>query len=289
MDGAFLYVTDARGDDVGWALLAAPVFGADEARLAELVSAGYRFAGMPSYLDFPRRAPHGAAERCEAWLHPFRAPDRYLPRGTPRALLSHSDFTDVHRLERMRLPAVPASHDFVFVGCGEHRVAKNWPLAGRCIPRLCRELGLRALVVGEPCPELPERDGIEFAAPLEWPALLAHLASARFLLAPNSLDPSPRVIAEALCMDLPVVVNRRILGGWKYVNAFTGEFFDDERDVTRAAARCLARPRAPRRWFRANAGAYVSGARLLRVLRSLDPRISESDHLLVIERPVPGR
>ncbi len=31
-------------------------------------------------------------QACEAWAHCFRDPDRYLPPGTPRMLISGSDF-----------------------------------------------------------------------------------------------------------------------------------------------------------------------------------------------------
>ena len=36
---------------------------------------------------------------------------------------------------------------------------------------------------------------------------------------------------EALCLDLPIVVNKHIVGGWKYVNQYTGKFFSDASDV----------------------------------------------------------
>ena len=40
-----------------------------------------------------------------------------------------------------------------------------------------------------------------------------------------------RVIVEALCLDLPIVVNKHIVGGWKYVNQYTGKFFSEASDV----------------------------------------------------------
>lgn len=123
-----------------------------------------------------------------------------------------------------------------------------------------------------------------FSPRLQWLEFLARLAHARFLFVPNVLDASPRVLTEALCLDIPVVVNRRILGGWKYVNVFTGVFFDGEDDVVAAVRRCLAAPISPRRWFQAHHGPYHAGRRLLALLRSLDPTITERSHLGLAER-----
>ena len=61
-----------------------------------------------------------------------------------------------------------------------------------------------------------------------------------------------RVVAEALCLGVPVVMNRHILGGWKYINQQTGEFFSDASDVTAAYQTLRSRPEqlAPRDWYK---------------------------------------
>ena len=290
VNGPFLFVTDLQQADVRWALVAAPVLAAaHRAQLMDLRRAGYRFAGMPSYLSFPGPAGDAgdAVALCEAWCHGFRDPDRYLPSGVPRVLISHSDFTDDRWLERARSRERRSHHDFAYLGGAEpwQRAAKSWRLAARCIPRLCRELGLRALVIGTPTADFRPQRGVRFVPRLPWPDLLTEIAGSKFVLAPNVCDPSPRVIAEALCLDVPVVVNRRILGGWKYVNTFTGEFFDGEQDVVEAASRCLSRPHSPRRWFRSHYGPHLAGARLLALLRTLDSRLQGHLHLLVTDEP----
>ena len=76
----------------------------------------------------------------------------------------------------------------------------------------------------------------------------------RILFAPNLHDASPRVLAEALCLDVPILVNRHILGGWKYVTNATGAFFGGEHDVVDAVRVLLSERRRaelqPRRWFK---------------------------------------
>ena len=47
-------------------------------------------------------------------------------------------------------------------------------------------------------------------------------------------DASPRTVTEAMCFNLPVLMNKNILGGWKYVIEQTGELFNDENDIESA-------------------------------------------------------
>jgi hypothetical protein len=93
---------------------------------------------------------------------------------------------------------------------------------------------------------------------------------------------------------VPIVVNSKILGGWKYVNAFTGVFFNDEVDVVTSVRECLSYNWRPSHWYRANYGPFIAGRRLLQLLRSLDPAIAERSHAfimeptLTLERATPG-
>ena len=63
-----------------------------------------------------------------------------------------------------------------------------------------------------------------------------------------------RVVTEAFCLDIPVVMNYHIVGGWKYVNEYTGEYFHDSKDVVDAFRRLRDPARAaklrPREWFK---------------------------------------
>lgn len=292
VDWPFLLVGDARYRRVGWALVTGPIVTrAHHVQLAALSDEGIRFVGMASYLRFPRLEldrEHDARDYgmlCEAWCHCFRDPDRYLPAGAPQRLLPLSDFTDPRRVvPRDGRAGRPAERrEFVYVGASEawKKRAKGWRLAGRLLPGLCEELDLHALVVGTPDAELAPSPRVTFVEHLPWDDFLSRLAGACFLFAPNALDPSPRVLAEALCLDVPILVQRAILGGWHYVNPFTGAFFDGEHDVCAAARRCLAASLRPRTWFQANHGPYWAGRALLALLRDIDVSIEECSHLVV--------
>ena len=285
----FAFVSGSDGAGVGWAVVHSRVVSPDrQEQFAALRRAGYRFAGMTSDVTFP--ALDGPdhldyASVCEAWCHCFRDPEAHLPADVPRALVSDSDFTDPVTLSPSRRGSAP--YDFVYVGASEpwKRKAKNWDLARRCLPRLARA-GHRGLVIGvEPEETWP---GVTFVPWLARPEFLACLGSARFLFAPNEGDASPKVLAEALCLDVPVLVNRRILGGWKYVNAFTGAFFEDEHDVASGAQRCAGITGSPRAWFCAHHGPYHAGRRVLGLLRTVDPGISERSHLSLVRELAAG-
>jgi glycosyltransferase involved in cell wall biosynthesis len=287
LDWPFQWVVKAGGATTGWAVLQGPaVTAAQQEQFAALRRARCRLVGMSSYMSFPRghdADPLDYESACEAWCHCFRHPESFLAGSAPRALISESDFTDPQRLDpaAVRRGAATGGDYFVYV-CGPQdyqRMRKNWPLAARCIPRLCRELGLRAAVVGTRGDELVATDGVSLHPPLAWNDLLALLAGTRFLFVPNQLDASPRILAEALCLDVPILVNRAILGGWKYVNAYTGAFFDGEDDVVEAAGMCASPRRAPRTWFVANHGPHHAGERLRTLLRRVDPGLSPAAEL----------
>lgn len=88
-------------------------------------------------------------------------------------------------------------------------------------------------------------------------------ASARMAFLPNWWDASPCVLTQSLSLGVPVLVNRQILGGWKYVTPETGVFFDDESDVVDAFFTLLDREVHPRDWLIANGYCQDSAARRL--------------------------
>lgn len=293
----FFLLTDERGAHLGWACVSGPVR-PDHEPLFQRIAARHRLLGFTSMSTFPDWRdpddPRDWGALCEAWCHCFRAPEAHLPASRPRTLLAYSDFLDYARAapERFGGP-VARDVDFLYV-CQDgpwYARFKNWPLAQRCLPVLCGELGLRGLLIGRET--IPDLDGLEphvvVRGALPWAELMRCLGRARFLLVTAELDASPRLLAEALAMDTPVLVNRRILGGWHYVTPFTGAFFDDERDIAGAARRVLEHPGSPRAWFRTHHGPLLAGARLARLLGDIDPslrRLSRACLSFDLDEPV---
>ncbi|MFM9607358.1 glycosyltransferase [Streptomyces niveiscabiei] len=273
------YIVDGQGRDTGFAVVREPVRAAHLADFRAL-AASHRMIGLCSlgpfplhsqgYEDFggpPRHAdPRDGWRRpfvtaCEAWCHCFRAPSEFLPPGVRHFLFSNSDFTDIDRVRAEGIPAGPPEKrwDVVYCCLGHrfYEFQKNWELARACLRRLSREAGLRVLVVGRAdSPDLPRLPGVEVheALPMPWDEFLRCVARSRLVLFPDRYDASPRALAEALALDVPVLVNRRILGGWKYVTESTGAFFDDDQDVADAAVRVLSADLRPYAWFSAHYG-----------------------------------
>jgi glycosyltransferase involved in cell wall biosynthesis len=83
--------------------------------------------------------------------------------------------------------------------------------------------------------------------------LKSKMAASEFFFVPNLSDASPRVAAEALLHGTPVIMNRHIAGGWKYINDQTGVLFDGADDFLPAIDRLRALQAAgklrPRQWF----------------------------------------
>ncbi len=261
-DWPLMPVRDAAGRDAGWVLVNAPLV--TERSVGQLVALrreGYRFAGMSSHTSFPLTSDGSVREEralCEAWCHCFRDPDRYLGPTMPRMLLALSDFTDPGEItpDRADQGGAAGSFDFLYVG-GEtpwKRRVERWDLAVRVIRRLT-SVGLSGVVLQPDGVEALARvPSVTVAPKLPRSEFLSLLARCRFLLVTSGEDPSPRILAEALCLDVPLLVQRHILGGWHYVAPASGTFFDDENDVEAAAARCAAPGLAPRAMFTARHG-----------------------------------
>ena len=276
----FFSLEDENGCGVPYVCLQGPLHTRSEWNAFEKISRQAAVIGFTSYMTFPaEESVYGGrnyASRCVAWCHCFRD-NQYLPTGKPARLLPFSDFVD---FSRARPESLFAGHslekrwDFAYVcQAGPWKeYAKNWALACRCLPKLCHEHALRGVLIGrDHISDLPDcADRITILGELRWQVLMSVIWRSRFLFVPNVIDASPRIIAEALCMNTPVLVNRNILGGWHYVNPFTGFFFEDENDVASGARRCLSEWTSPRRWFMTHHGPLLAGERLARFLGQFD-------------------
>ena len=94
-----------------------------------------------------------------------------------------------------------------------------------------KHTNLKGLLVGRKGCELPNNCSnlqIELTDKLNYHSLKEKYNECKVLFLPNVHDASPRVIAEALCHNIPCLVNEKLVGGWKYINDKTGRFFKDE-------------------------------------------------------------
>ncbi|CAG9464198.1 unnamed protein product [Pedinophyceae sp. YPF-701] len=267
---------------------------------------------VSSYQEFPGEVqnPHDSrfvledgaelTRTADAALHCFRAGSAEaaaMPEGVPRALISESDFVNFNRAdsEGMLIPAKELSpeqaphkeFDLIYYNGGTpwHDWIRNFTLAQPSLVRLANELDWKILMVGcglddDYIDALEEgkkgniKPTNEFSVWREW---VEALDKARFLFVPNVHDASPRMLTEALSLDVGLLINEHIIGGWKYIHADTAETFSDVNDVvdaaTRLEAKALRGELRPRGWLKENFGWHLAAGRLRAFLElSIGPR-----------------
>ena len=250
-----------------------------------------QFIGVTSYSEFPSvytnpyddssnpEAPewklHDYMKYFRLWLNCFRKPNKYIKdKTTKNILISESDFIDQHRF----LPDknIEKIYDFIYIclpdddnkNCdkGWNYYIRNWKLAKKCFKIMCKKYKLKGLIIGRKKCKLPKgcKKYITMKDKLPQDELIKHYNQSRFLFLPNIVDASPRTLTECLSCDLRCLVNYNILGGWKYVNEHTGEFFNDENDLEPALNKLLDNydNYNPSEFFRNNYGNNTTGVQL---------------------------
>lgn len=289
----FANVYDNKGNKLNVILVSKPFDDKKNTDFAKNNKNKYIFVGITSYLEFPNKSSNPLdhfpnydknkyLDMCEAWLHCMRNPEDYFRPETPLALISESDFINCHI--NAPNPAIHKKYDFVYIclkvkkgdtKCDDWATYnKNWTLAKKCLDVMCKDFGLKGLLIGRKNCELPKscHSLMESTEILDSAVLKYAYQSSKFIFLPNIADASPRVLSEALCTDLPCLMNKNILGGWKYVNEDTGEFFNDEHDIGDSIGKLLRKMNmkqySPRKYFIENYGAIHSGKRLKEFLYS---------------------
>jgi len=120
---------------------------------------------------------------------------------------------------------------------------------------------------------------------LDQGSFFQYVKQSRFLLVPQVHDASPRVTTQALALNVPLLMNYHIMGGWKYINNRTGEFFHDVTDFRTSLEKVLRNQGQyePSQYVFDNFGNAVAGKRLFQfVTENFKDRVElpEGTHLL---------
>ena len=290
----YVKLFDNNGNMLNVVLFSKPFGGSDEElKKFEEYKKKYIIIGITSYLEFPNipsnihedwnydnYGKYKYKDSMRGWLYCFRNPDRYLPKNIPKALISESDFIDctINKPD----PNIKVEYDFIYICLkvkNDSKVCddwatynKNWSLAKKCLKVMCEDFKLKGLLVGRKDCELPAgcHTLMEGTDMLDYNKLISSYKQCKFIFIPNEADASPRVLTEALSTNLACLVNNKILGGWKYVNDKTGEFFNDEHDIGHSLNRLLYNIQnnryTPRKYFIENYSVVNTGKRLKKFL-----------------------
>jgi glycosyltransferase involved in cell wall biosynthesis len=261
---------------------------------------GVGIVGITAYKTFPKpitdksgdsdtqNDPFDYRTEIQNWLSCFKDPADYGFSSWHRlANISESDFYDA---ETTLTQNNEKKYDFIYVclkdddnSCpmdGWNAINRNFKLALACFPIMIQEMGLKGLVVGRVHCELEKLYGenltvIDF---LPYHEFQDRLRESRFLFVPNIYDASPRVISESIIKGVPVLLNKGIVCGSKYITDETGELFQDEHDIRLAIQKLLKKQDRiqPQQWWRDNYSKQKSGIKLREILYPWYPHLLEN-------------
>lgn len=267
----------------------------------KLKEKGYHFIGSTSYLEFPGKIDNPYEDKyhkshkddyikmCKGWVHCFKKPYDIFPKDTPLALISESDFVNLDYLKSAKKKK--KKYDFVYiclrsqkkcvVGWQEH--IHRWDFAKKAIELMINKYKLKGLLIGRHnCPNLPEinnKDLLETTEFLSYHKFIDKIKECKFLFECAGSTASPRIVTESMALDIPVLLYHNIVGGWKYINSSTGEFFYDIEDFEQNLI--LLREKydqyQPRKYIEKYYGVKKSGKKLLDFVNKVYPELKLSE------------
>jgi len=269
-------------------------------------SEGMHFLGLSSYSEFPGPIsnPHDVLhdpkhkaytynyfDLTRGWCSVFREENnkKWMREGFPRIQLAESDFANYE--QHLPDPSVKKEYDFIYVclkdgdkkegdkdcPAGWQSTIRSWSQAKKCLDIMCNKYKLKGLLIGRIGCEVPAtcHQLMELTDFQEYSTFIKNYNKCKFIFIPNYAEASCRVCTEAMCFNLPVLMNSNILGGWNYINDQTGEFFDTDNVDTfepvldKFMKKLNNNEYTPREWFIKNYGKYNSGKKLMEFVKSI--------------------
>lgn len=298
----FKAIYDDKGERLNIIAISAPFRSkSDENKYDIYKKLGYSFLGISSYLNFPNNHidnPYDDrysennnidyVKMVSGWLHCFQKPSKQMIESQlPLELLTEADIRNVDQYKPD--PNIKKEYDFFYVclddndkcEAGWQSYNRNWELAQKCIELFCKR-GMKGAIVGRKNCKISKfcKDQITIFPQLDFYKFLKKMQKSKLLFVPNIMDASPRVITESLCLNIPVVVNRNIIGGWhNIISGVTGEFFSDENDILKKVDIIMNNydSYTPRDWFVANRGYNHSGKKLAEFLKNNYPDLNNKN------------
>jgi hypothetical protein len=264
----------------------------------DLKHKGHYFIGVSSYQNFPEKIinPGDSAmthqldtintpelvEPIIGWCYCSKNPERYLPDSMTRTLLPESDFMNIpsynYNANQVK------KYDFIY-NCQQgtwQDFCRNWKLGKQCVKIMCEKYNLKVLLVGKKgAPDEPKHKNVECTGFLKWNDFKKKMSESRNIFIPNIYDASPRVAAEAMIFNLPVLENKNIIGGWHYINDKTGMQFNDLSDFETVLTKFLKKKTyEPRKWYTTHHGKKNASKKLYNFVKGLEMPLYRKDSVL---------
>ena len=275
----FKNVKNQRGENLNIIAISAPFREEKHEQLyKQYKDQGVHFLGISSYLNFPEKIfnpyedrfhekrNHNYLKMVSSWVYCTREPSTNMKNAKiPLIQLTEADMKDTDAYSPDR--SIKKEYDFMYVCLDDNKKCqpgwqsynRNWELGKKCLKVMCSKYNLKGLIVGRTNCKITDlcTDKIKFVPFMEFHEFQKTMQKCRFLFVPNIADASPRVITEALCYDMPVIVNENILGGWhNVIPGKTGEFFTNEINLTYALDKVSKTTYKPREWFLKHRGKH---------------------------------
>jgi hypothetical protein len=257
------------------------------------INNGIKMVGITAYKSFPNKItddtpdkyidiPFDYYSNIKNWLCCFNNTDNFDSRHNLYDM-SESDFYDAEHDT-----STPKKYDIIY-SClkdddtcpenGWNAINRNFELAKKCFPVMINEYGLKVLVVGRTNCGLDYGNNMEIVDFLPYQQFQQKMRESKFLFVPNIYDASPRVVAEALIKDIPVLMNKNILCGSKYINDKTGELFTNEIDLRGALTKLINGGYTPKKEWEKNYSRKKSAIKLRNWLVSSYPELNYTSEI----------
>jgi len=264
----------------------------------EYQNRGISIIGITAYKSFPKKIRDGTADdytgdqdfdytgKIKNWLCCFNDPSYYgFTQFNNTINISESDFYDAEDASadiQKKYDVIYSCPDDDEKSCpanGWNAVNRNFELAKKCFTIMIRDFGLNVLVIGRTKCGLEKKYGerIKTVKFLPWDQFQKRLHESRILFVPNIADASPRVIAEAMTKNVPVLMNKQIMCGSKYITDESGELFTDETDVADALQKIVGGQKQPRKWWRENYSKKIASTKLCDFVKEAFPNSFDTD------------
>lgn len=268
---------------------------------------GCHFLGLSSYSEFPGEIsnPHDILhdrknkawtdydyfQLTRGWLSCFQEENnkRWIKAGHPQVNIAESDFAnyETHKPD----PTVKKEYDFIYIclkdgdkkpedkDCPQswQSTIREWSKVKKLLDIMCEKYHLKGLLIGRIGCQIPKQchQLMELTDFMEYHTFIKQFNRCKFILTASYADASPRTATEAMCFNLPVLMNKNILGGWQYMNEKTGLFYNPDNldEFSETLEKFLKKLNnneyTPREWFIENYGKYNTGKRLLKFVNEV--------------------